>query len=120
MRRRVRGDELGLGCEQLLVLDQTSSTVRVPTSASCCVPSSAICAARTAEAKDEMLARAACRVDQIWVAGCTAARRASSTWLRALPDRLLGLPRLRINRAAFVERHRHLRSNRGRIIARSF
>ena len=35
--------------------------------------------------KDEMLARAACKVDQLWVASCTAARRASSTWLRRCP-----------------------------------
>jgi len=54
-----------------------------------------------------MLARAACRVAQNWLAVWTANRRASSTWLRRCP-RLLRLPRLRVDGASFIERHRQL------------
>ena len=79
------GDELGLGREQRLVLDQD---VEHRASANQCLLLRSFerdLRPRTAEAKDEMLARAACKVDQLWVASWTAARRWSSTWLRRCP-----------------------------------
>src|SRR6516164_9723210 len=110
------GDELGLRREQCLVLDQN---VKHGTGAHQRLLLGALEGdLRSADGRSE--GRDACpRRLQGRPTRCSQLHRCTSGVIdlaAALPDRLLCLPGLRVDRAAFIERYRHLCGNRGRLL----
>ncbi len=111
----LRGDELGLGREQLLVLDQNvehgaGADQRFLLGA---LERDLRRSHRRGEGRNTRPRRLQGRPEL----GRRLDRRAARIVDLAapLPDCLLGLPGLRVDRPSFVERHRHLCHDRGRL-----